>query len=336
MTPQGPLQLVWRPFQFRLPQALVTAHGAMAQQRGWLLKLSDPAGRLGWGEVTPLAADWPACGAAIAELGETLEQGPLETQLPLLPGPLAFGLGLALAELAGLGSAAQGGWLPAPASAWLLPAGPGALAALGRALAVAGPHITLKWKVATEPEASERAVLEALLALLPDTGRLRLDANGGWDRACAHRWAERLRQEPRLAWLEQPLAPGDHEGLLQLAALLPVALDESLRDPAGLPPHWPGWRVHRPALGGDPRPLLRAFGAGEPRAMVSTALGTGISQRLLAHLAALQAAGPTPCAPGLAPGWGARGDLASADPGRVWAAALATAPLGASSTSRLS
>lgn len=322
MTALGPLQLAWRPFQFRLPQAMVTAHGALAERRGWLLRLSDPEGRCGWGEVTPLEAAWPACRAAIAQLGETLEQGPLEGKLPQLPGPLAFGLGLALAELQGLGSAAEGGWLPAPPSAWLLPAGAAALPALERALAAAGPHITLKWKVATEPEASERAVLEALLALLPNTGRLRLDANGGWDRASAGRWAERLRQEPRLAWLEQPLAPGDHEGLLRLARLLPVALDESLRDPAGLPPHWPGWRVHRPALEGDPRPLLRAFAAGQPRAMVSTALGTGISQRLLAHLAALQAAGPTPCAPGLAPGWGASGELAGPEPAGVWAAAL--------------
>jgi len=55
--------------------------------------------------------------------------------------------------------------------------------------------------------------------------------------------------------------------------------------------------------------------------MVSTALETGIGRRLVAHLAALQAQGPTPTAPGLAPGWRPQGALFSVDPLQVWEAA---------------
>ena len=55
--------------------------------------------------------------------------------------------------------------------------------------------------------------------------------------------------------------------------------------------------------------------------MLSTGFETGIGRRWLHHLAALQAEGPTPAAPGLAPGWQAVGELASADPERVWQAA---------------
>jgi O-succinylbenzoate synthase len=57
--------------------------------------------------------------------------------------------------------------------------------------------------------------------------------------------------------------------------------------------------------------------------MVSTALETGVGRRWIDHLAALQAEGPTPTAPGLAPGWTPEGPLFAADPELVWEAALA-------------
>lgn len=286
-----------------------------------------------------------ACAAAMTDLGPRLERRVLEQALPQLPRPLAFALGLALAELDGLGSPAQGGWLEAPPSAELLPAGAAALTALdalvqGRprgqaaspslaadALVMAAeplgqgtPPLTVKWKVAAGADAEERAVLEQLLARLPAGWTLRLDANGGWDRATAQAWAERLAGDPRLNWLEQPLAAADPEGLERLAALVPVALDESLLADPALAQRWSGWQVRRPASEGDPRPLLAALQAGTPNLCLSTAFETGIGRRLLAHLAALQAQGPTPTAPGLAPGWRPQGELFAADPERVWGA----------------
>jgi len=288
--------LEWRPLRYRLAQPLRNAHGTTIEQRGWLLKLTNQAGDIGWGEVLPPVLQWPNCATAIKRLGPQLELEQLEMQLPLLPGELAFGLGLALAELQGLFER----WLEPPPSAWLLPAGAAAI------------------------QATERQLLKELLELLPTTGRLRLDANAGWDQNSADRWVEYLRHEPRLEWLEQPLPPGELEGLLRLARLLPIALDESLRDPAGIPPGWCSWLVHKPALEGDPRPLLQALTTGTAKIMISTAFGTGISNRFLAHLAALQIKGPTPCAPGLAPGWGPEGALASSNPEKVWAAAAET------------
>ena len=83
---------------------------------------------------------------------------------------------------------------------------------------------------------------------------------------------------------------------------------------------WVGWQVRRPALDGDPRPLLRDLQEGVPQRMVSTAFETGIGRRWLHHLAALQIQGPTPAAPGLAPGWCPAGPLFSDDPQVVWEA----------------
>ena len=301
------LRLEWRPFRFPLPTALITAHGALVERRGWLLRLSRDDGAVGWGEAAPwpggseqrqvvagpgssavaraplpafappppLALPQPelaALEAAITHLGLALGRRELEAELPALAPCLGFALGLALAELDGLGSPGDadqgrvarsgdptgcrapwgGPWRPAPASAWLLPAGEAGLVALETLLAgpepvqgrapASGP-LTFKWKVATGPDPEERAVLEQLLARLPHGSRLRLDANGGWDRATAQAWAERLASDPRLEWLEQPLAPADLEGLAALAALVPVALDESLRLDPGLRERWPGWQV---------------------------------------------------------------------------------------------
>lgn len=407
MTEQR-LQLRWRPFRFVLPRPLITAHGVLAEKRGWLLRLEASDGGIGWGEAAALqwqpaptgpgranpataaagaaagssppataGAGVPKCrtglplppatvrprqvarrrdpivdpiATAVAELGPSCGRRSLEALLPRLPGPLAFALGLALAELDGLGGPMQP-WLAAPASAQLLPAAeamPAALEAIllaeadrtGRA-AAAGPAgtaplpLSVKWKVAATDDQRERALLEWLLWRLPAQARLRLDANGGWDRATAAAWAGRLAAEPRLEWLEQPLAAEDGEGLLTLARSVPVALDESLHQPDGSRrddptgtrgwpaqlPAWPGWLVRRPALEGDPRPLLAQLQQGRPRLMLSTALETGIGMRLLAHLAALQQRGPTPTAPGLAPGWRPSGGLFATDPLLVWRAA---------------
>ena len=261
----------------------------------------------------------------LAALAPQASRADLEACLPRLPAPLAFALGAALAELDGLVGAAAAPWRPAPPSAWLLPAGEAALESL-RALLVShalSPEgsLTVKWKLAAHPDPLELLLLEELLALLPPTARLRLDANGGWDRPTATAWADRLAGEPRLEWLEQPLPPGDQEGLDALAQRIPVALDESLRVDPSLRQRWAGWQVRRPALEGDPRPLLAELRAGRPRLMVSTALETGIGRRWLDHLAALQTAGPTPTAPGLAPGWTPEGPLFAADPLVVWEAA---------------
>lgn len=322
------LRLQWRPFAFVLPQPLTTARGVLTHKRGWLLRLEGPAGQWGWGEAAPLElagpGPWQALAAAIEQLPPELSRAQLDGLLasPRCPPCLGFALGAALAELDGL--VGPEGWLAAPPSARLLPAGAAMPAALERVLAerqeagMGEDPLCLKWKVAAAPDRWERQGLELLLQRLPAAARLRLDANGGWDRPTALAWAERLAAEPRLEWLEQPLAASDQEGLEPLAARVPLALDESLQADPSLRASWPGWQVRRPSQEGDPRPLLAALQAGRPRLMLSTAFETGIGRRWLEHLAGLQALGPTPAAPGLAPGWLPEGPLFAADPQLVW------------------
>ena len=322
------LRLQIKPYGFNLNRPLHTAAGVLQHRRGWVLRLEDSVGRLGWGEVSPLEAEqYEACQAALVrmmELGVVWTVSSLEHWIATGPAALAFAIGAALAELDGeLGSASSGGWLQAPMSAFLLPAGVAMRDSLDRLLASVDPNLpfTLKWKVAVCDHEEEWCLLQGLLDKLPALARLRLDANGGWDRLQAWQWVERLRGDSRLEWLEQPLAADDWEGLQAIAAVLPVALDESLQAYPTWRDHWESWQVRRPLLEGDPRPLLRDLLRGRPRLMLSTAFETGIGGRWLAHLAALQAQGETPAAPGLAPGWCPAGPLFSSDPAEVWAAA---------------
>jgi O-succinylbenzoate synthase len=233
-----------------------------------------------------------------------LSTGPEREATGLAAGPRAMAPWTRTATQRGGAIRSGGRWLPAP------PETTGAM----------GPAPTLKWKVATCDDRLERELLEHLLRRLPAGGRLRLDANGGWDRATAARWADRLASEPRLDWLEQPLADEDLEGLTALSERLPVALDESLALDPGLRDRWTGWQVRRPALEGDPRPLLAALAAGRGHWMVSTAFETSVGRRLVEHAAALQWRGPTPAAPGLAPQWRPQGPLFDGDPAAAWAA----------------
>ncbi|MFQ6538438.1 MULTISPECIES: o-succinylbenzoate synthase [Aphanothece] len=318
----GPIRLAWRRFRLELPRPLITARGCLDGKDGWLLRLETPEGALGWGEAAPLEGNPEPLDRAIAALGSLRSRPELEQWLArqTCPASLAFALGAALAELDGLPPQR---WLPAPAGAVLLPAGEAALGAIDQLPPDVWrrPGLTLKWKVAAGEDARERRVLEQLLSRLPATAQLRLDANGGWSRATAWAWAERLADEPRLQWLEQPLDPADQAGLTALALRLPVALDESLRHDPTQADRWPGWQVRRPSQEGDPRPLLAALQRGTPRMVLSTAFETGIGRRWLEHLAALQGQGPTPTAPGLAGDWQPGGGLASPDPEGVWEAA---------------
>ena len=153
---------------------------------------------MGWGDAAPLPAEHTHCADAVAALPAECSTEHLEQAIRTLPGPVAFAIGLALAELAGLPG---GPWLPAPASAVLLPAGADAITALQQTLQQQETNasaLVTKWKVGVLDPDSELQLLEQLLEHLPTGGLLRLDANGGWDRATAGRWAMRLQNESKL------------------------------------------------------------------------------------------------------------------------------------------
>jgi o-succinylbenzoate synthase len=180
----------------------------------------------------------------------------------------------------------------------LLPAGRAALAQIG-AKAEAGFRV-FKWKVGVGAVADEIALLDDLCAALPPGAKLRLDANGAWDRRHAERWLERCAGRP-VEFVEQPCFAPAAEGpdrqrrvddiLLGLAAdyPTPIGLDESLIGERDLERWmgvgWPGVFVVKPSLLADPAGALARLAAARMRVVFSSALETAVGAQAALRLA---------------------------------------------------
>ena len=67
------LRLQRRRFRFALLQPLRTAAGELRERCGWLLRLDDGRGAVGWGEVAPLQQQqFTVCEQALAALPDEL------------------------------------------------------------------------------------------------------------------------------------------------------------------------------------------------------------------------------------------------------------------------
>ena len=163
-----------------------------------------------------------------------------------------------------------------------------------------GKSLTLKWKVALKNNHEEEAKLEEILSKIGNNIKLRIDANGSWGRDIANRWADILKDNKNVDWLEQPLCVDDIDGLTELNKKIPIALDESLLKFPTLIDEWKGWQIRRPSQENNPVKLLRELENKKALISISTSFETGIGKRWLYHLSSLQLQGPTPKVPGLA------------------------------------
>lgn len=291
-----------RPYRLPLRAAVRTAHGVIAERSGVALRLEDTAtGHCSYGEAAPL----PQFGGCTVEGAQsvlgTLGGRATAKQLAAIAlhgGCVAFAVESALAAIGssdGKGNPIVGGPNSLPVAA-LLPTGRAALSRIGM-FREAGFRI-FKWKVGVAPPAEELPLLDDICGVLPPGARLRLDANGAWDRRAAELWLDRCAERP-VEFVEQPClaAPGASanerarsEDLLRgLAGSFPtpLALDESLVEPGDVD-RWlaVGWRgvwVIKPALvGGVALARLRAAGAD---VVFSSALETAVGARAALRLA---------------------------------------------------
>ena len=275
---------------YRLPlrAPLRTAHGVWSVREGLILRLEAETGVISYGEVAPL----PQFGTeALAEslerclaFGDKTDDAALDA-VPARFGCVRFALAAARSPQAGVDQAKR---LPVTA---LLPAGKTALEVLSGKLEQG--FLSFKWKVGVNRPEEELGVLDDLLGRLPAYCRLRLDANGAWDRRTAAKWLARCAERP-IEFIEQPAAPDDVDTLLGLAEDYPVtlALDESVTGLAAAR-EWQGrgWRgvfVIKPALAG-PLDELAAW-ARESKAdlVLSSAIETALGRAAIVRFAFAQ------------------------------------------------
>ncbi|MCX6955950.1 MAG: o-succinylbenzoate synthase [Verrucomicrobia bacterium] len=288
-------------FQFRryrlpLRAPVRTAHGLWAEREGVLVRMTDEAGRSGIGEAAVIP--WfgtetiEEAEAACRELGGKVDAARLAAvpeQLACLRNALAAAKGELERGGEQVGSAVMPkAFLPVAA---LLPAGRAALEAV-RAKDEMGFRV-FKWKVGVGEVAEELPLMDDLCAVLPSGSKLRLDANGAWDRRKAERWLERCADRP-VEFVEQPVAV-DARGAEDLLRGLaedfptPIALDESIAGDGDIErwvgAGWPGVCVVKPSLLGDVPRALERLEKAKAAVVFSSALETAVGAKAALRVA---------------------------------------------------
>ncbi len=287
-------RLTYRRYRLPLRVAVRTAHGVLAERTGVLVRLEDESGAVGYGEAAVLpwfgTETTDEVVAACSVLGERVTT----EQLAAVPARLQC-LRFALQTATSAKAAPEGGQasvaqkhLPVAA---LLPAGLPALKKIAP-LAEAGLR-TFKLKVGVGDSADELALLDDVCAALPGGAKLRLDANGAWQRLQAEHWLERCANRP-VEFIEQPIA-ADARGAEDLLCGLandyptPLALDESLAGEGAverwLAVGWPGVFIVKPSLLGDAAGALARLASAKAKVVFSSALETAVGARSALRLA---------------------------------------------------
>jgi o-succinylbenzoate synthase len=299
------LDFSFRRYRLALRHVVRTAHEAWTEREGLLLRVENDQGDVGFGEVAPIPAFGTETVAKAEEvcrtLGDRIDAGTM-TQVAEDLGCVRSGLSAAFDDLARRArpedTASADTAAAYRAVAALLPAGPAALREVV-AKSESGFRV-FKWKVGVGDVGDELACLDDLCAALPSGAKLRLDANGAWDRRRAERWLERCAERP-IEFVEQPcFAPKTEteiarrradELLLGLANEYPtpIALDESIVGAGDverwLGIGWPGWFVVKPSLLGNATAALELLRTARAAVVFSSALETAVGARAALRIA---------------------------------------------------
>ncbi len=283
-------QFAYRRYLLPFRHPVRTAQGVWAEREGLLLRLTNEAGAVSFGEVAPIS--WFGTESVDEAEGICRGFGNFVTSETLASVPVRCGcLRFALAQSLGGGTRESIENKKALPVATLLSAGRAALAQVG--LKAEAGFRTFKWKVGVADIAEELPLLDDLIAQLPSGAKLRLDANGAWDRRRAERWLERCAERP-VEFIEQPVAveaKGAQDLLLGLASDFPtpIALDESIVS-AGDVTHWlglgwPGVFVIKPALVGEVASVIAQLEKAKVPVVFSSALETAVGAKAALRLA---------------------------------------------------
>ena len=290
-------RLEFRRYRLPLRAAVRTAHGVWSEREGVIVRLEEKEGVAGFGEaaVIPWFGTETAdeAGAACRELGASVDDARLAS-VPVRLRCLRNALAAARVEIERANENRErrvGGSTPYLPVAALLPAGRAALAEIPPKAEIG--FRVFKWKVGVGDIADELALLDDVCAALPGGAKLRLDANGAWDRRKAERWLERCAERP-VEFVEQPIATeakGAQDLLLGLASDFPtpLALDESVASDGDVE-RWlgAGWRgvfVAKPSLLGDVAGTLEKFARAKATVVFSSALETAAGAKAALRVA---------------------------------------------------
>ena len=289
---------------FKLSTKLENSKTTYLTKSGWIIKLKNNDKKIGFGEVSPLLKeDLKKCEEQLNMIPEYVRVLNLSEQINIFHPCIQSAINSALAEINGKIIFKENYFFDEIDKTAILLNPNNVISDLNeikKSQSNIGKSVTIKWKVALKNNNEEEAILEEILSQIGNNINLRIDANGSWGREMANRWADILKDNKNIDWLEQPLSVDDIDGLKELNKKIPIALDESLLKFPTLIDEWKGWQIRRPSQEKSPDKLLRDLENKKALISISTSFETGIGRRWLYHLSSLQLQGPTPKVPGLA------------------------------------
>jgi O-succinylbenzoate synthase len=269
---------------------LQTSHGIWKIREGIIVSLSDDLGRIGRGEIAPI----PWFGSESLEDAEKfcqkLGREITKEQIKSIPNGLfacQFGFESALEDLY-LDDCLD---LNFPLNySYLLPTGEEALTHW-QSLWTKGGR-TFKWKIGVTSLKEEIKIFQRLLEILPETARLRLDANEGLSLEEAKTWLTMTDRTNLVEFVEQPLSPQQFDRMLELSSShkTAIALDESVSNIVQLYScYQKGWRgiyIIKPGIVGYPQKLRNFCQQNYIDIVCSSVFETEVGKRAALRLAA--------------------------------------------------
>lgn len=152
---------------------------------------------------------------------------------------------------------------------------------------------TFKWKIAVDDINKELEIFDLLISSLPNSAKLRLDANGGLSYQQAELWLKNCDQFlPKIEFIEQPLPADKFTEMRELSNLYstPISLDESIANLQQLEScfqqGWEGIFVIKPAIVGSPFRLKEFCKKHQIDVVFSSVFETEIGRQAALQLAA--------------------------------------------------
>lgn len=152
---------------------------------------------------------------------------------------------------------------------------------------------TFKWKIGVDDINKELEIFDLLISSLPNSAKLRLDANGGLTYQQAELWLNKCDKFlPKIEFIEQPLPPNKFREMRELSNLYstPIALDESITNLQQLEScfkqGWGGIFVIKPGIFGSPSRLKEFCKKHQIDVVFSSVFETEIGRQAALQLAA--------------------------------------------------
>lgn len=278
-------QFKFQLYQHKFKQPLQTSHGKWDIREGIILSLTDDANKTSWGEIAPIS--WFGS-ETFTEALNYCRQLPTEITAETIysiPDSLPacqFGFESALVtHKQNYDCLTYSGLLSAGITAleqWI-------------ALWEQG-YLTFKWKIGVYAIAKELEIFTALTHSLPESAKLRLDANGGLTYDEAKIWLQTCDNSKIVEFIEQPLGVEKFEQMQQLSNSYrtAIALDESVATFNQLKKcyqrGWQGIFVIKPSIVGFPSRLRQFCQTYNIDAVFSSAFETEIGRNAALSLAA--------------------------------------------------